>query len=153
MFGGNPPRADSTRPNPCHARLSRMRAPTSPTPARVGYAADQEPPVQSLFRSDQAFLSDDAVARILSSHVDLPTKPRLAVIRFPEGGRYYWRDEEFLRIPQAQIEAPTQSLAGTEQITSITPLPSLMIPSRIRYRRSARPHLGAGRLAGHLPDR
>lgn len=78
-----------------------------------------------------ALHDDEAVARILSSHVDLPTKARLAVIRFPEGGRYHWRDEEFLRIQQAQIDALTQSLAATERVASVTPLPSLMIPSRL----------------------
>lgn len=110
---------------------ARVAAPTSPISARLGYAADQEAPVTSLFPSDQAVLSDEAVARILSSHVELPSKARLAVIRFPEGGRYYWRDEEFLRLQQSQIDALTQALSGTERVASVTPLPSLMIPSRI----------------------
>ena len=48
--------------------------------------AIREPVTASLFPSDQAVLSDDAVAKILSSKLELPTKAKLALMKFSDGG-------------------------------------------------------------------
>jgi hypothetical protein len=101
--------------------------------------AEKPPIVTSLFPSDQAVLGDEAVARILSSRLELPAKARLALMKFPgsEGwgsryyGRYYWRDEEYQRIQQAQIEALSSPLISSDHIAEVTPLPSLMIPQQV----------------------
>jgi len=104
--------------------------------ASAEYSA-REPISASLFPSDQAVLGDDAVARILASKLELPAKARLAVMKFPEGdgsryyGRYYWRDETYLKLQQAQLDALTKALLGSDQIVEVTSLPSLMTPSRV----------------------
>src|SRR5215471_4692249 len=72
----------------------------TPVAATSEYAA-REPIASSLFPSDQAILSDEAVQRILSSKLELPTKAKVALMKFPEAEgsrRYYWRDQEYLKL-------------------------------------------------------
>src|SRR2546428_5748218 len=93
----------------------------------------------SLFPSDQAVLGDEAIARILSSKLELPAKGKLALMKFPDSegwgsryyGRYYWRNEEYQRIQQAQIEALSAPLISSDHIAEVTPLPLLMTPQQI----------------------
>jgi len=61
--------------------------------------AERPPVATSLFPFDQLVLGNEAVARILSSKLELPSSCKLVLMRFPdeEGwgsrnyGRYYWR--------------------------------------------------------------
>ncbi|MDR3456030.1 MAG: hypothetical protein P4N60_01180 [Verrucomicrobiae bacterium] len=92
----------------------------------------------SLFPSDQAVLNDEAVAKILSSKLELPAKAKLALMKFSDegfGARYYgsfyWRDEQYLKLQQTQVDALSSALLGSDQITEVTPLPSLMIPKQM----------------------
>jgi len=107
-----------------------------PMMATAEYAA-KEPIATSLFPSDQAVMSDEAVGRILSSKLELPAKAKVALMKFPGGngwrdyGRYYWRDEDYLKLQQSQVDTLTQSLQASDQIAEVTPLPSLMTPSRV----------------------
>jgi hypothetical protein len=97
----------------------------------------KEPIATSLFPSDQAILSDDAVARILSSKLELPAKAKVALMKFPDRGgssyygQYYWRDEGYLKLQQSQVDALSHALETSDQIAEVTPLPSLMTPSRL----------------------
>ncbi len=98
------------------------------------YAA-REPIATSLFSSDQAVLSDEAVARILSSKLELPAKAKLALMKFPnvDGSRYggyYWRDEEYIKLQQGQVDTLSQALLASDQIVEVTPLPSLLTPKQ-----------------------
>ncbi len=108
----------------------------TPVMATAEYAA-KDPIATSLFPSDQAVMSDEAVARILSSRLELPARAKVALMQFPnaEGsrsyGRYYWRDEEYLKLQQSQVDTLTQALKASDQIAEVTPLPSLMTPSRV----------------------
>ncbi|MBI3852943.1 MAG: hypothetical protein HY298_22030 [Verrucomicrobia bacterium] len=118
--------------------LSGCKSPQGVTPimATAEYAA-KEPIATSLFPSDQAILGDDVVARILSSKLELPAKAKLALMKFPdtEGTRYYgrsyWRDEEYLKLQQGQVDTLSKALLASDQIAEVTPLPSLMTPSRV----------------------
>lgn len=97
----------------------------------------KEPLATSLFPSDQAVLSDEAVGRILSSRVELPAKARVALMKFPGSdgsgyyGRYYWRNEQYLKLQQAQVDTLSQALRTSNRITDVSALPSLMTPGRI----------------------
>ena len=95
------------------------------------------PPLESsLFPSDQAVLSDDAIKQILSSKIELPKAAKLAVMKFPSSntsaaryyGSYYWRAEEYLKTEQHQLESLHASLSATKRIAEVTLLPSLMVP-------------------------
>lgn len=113
-----------------------MAKTATPIMATADYAA-REPIATSLFPSDQAVMSDDAVARILSSKLELPPKAKVALMKFPDAegsryyGPYYWRDEEYLKLQQSQVDTLTQALLVSDQIAEVTPLPSLMTPSRV----------------------
>ena len=100
----------------------------------------ERPPIAtSLLPSDQRVLSDEAVAKILSSRLTLPNPSKLALMRFPERdgwgsrryGSYYWRDEGYLAVQQAQMETISSTLLTSERIAEVTPLPTLMTPERI----------------------
>jgi hypothetical protein len=118
------------------ACASKKPAMVNPMMASADYAA-KEPITTSLFPSDQAVLSDDAVRRVLESKLELPAKAKLALMKFPEGegsryyGRYYWRDEDYLKLQQSQVDTLTQALLASDQIAEVMPLPSLMTPSRV----------------------
>jgi hypothetical protein len=106
--------------------------------ATAEYAA-KEPIATSLFPSDQAVMGDEAIGRILSSKLELPAKGKLALMRFPDGdawgsryyGSSYWRDENYVKLQQVQVETLTQSLLTSEQILEVAPLPSLMTPRQL----------------------
>ncbi len=113
-------------------------SPKSATPiAATAEYAGRDAIATSLFPSDQAVMSDDAVGRILSSKLELPAKAKVALMKFPDGegsgyyGRHYWRDEDHLKLQQSQVDTLTQALLGSDQIVEVTPLPSLMTPSRV----------------------
>jgi hypothetical protein len=105
-----------------------------PMMAGAEYAA-RESIATSLFPSDQAVLGDEAVARILSSKLELPVKAKLAVMQFPDveawESRYYWRDERYLKLQQAHVDTLSRELLASDQIMEVTPLPSLMTPRQV----------------------
>ncbi len=95
------------------------------------------PATTSLFPSDQAVLSDEAVAKILSSKLLLPEKVKVALMKFPddawgsrEYGRFYWRDEQYLKLQQAQIDTLSDALTKSGLASDVTPLPTLMTPKQ-----------------------
>jgi len=101
---------------------------------------EARPPIAtSLFPSDQAVLGDEAVARVLSSKLELPAKAKLALMRFPDAegwgsrsyGRHYWRDEEYLKVQEVQLETLSAPLISSDRIAEVTPLPSLMTPRQV----------------------
>ena len=119
------------------AGCAKMPKESVPMMARSDYAA-KEPIATSLFPSDQAVLSDDAVGRILSSKLELPAKAKLALMKFPDAeggsryyGRSYWRDEDYLKLQQSQVDTLSHALLASDQIMEVTPLPSLLTPSRV----------------------
>lgn len=60
-------------------------------------------------------------------------------MRFPDGdrwgsryyGRYYWRDEDYVKLQQLQVETLSTTLLKGEQIKEVLPLPSLMTPRQV----------------------
>lgn len=97
---------------------------------------DIEPVSGSLFPSDQAVMGDDVVARVLSSRLELPVRAKIALMKFPQDsgskyyGRYFWRDEEYVKLQQSQIDLLASALRGAEQVSDVIPLPSLLTPSK-----------------------
>ncbi len=102
----------------------------TPMMASTDYAA-KEPITTSLFPSDQAVLGDEAVRRILESKLELPVKAKLALMKFPEGEGSRWRNEEYLKLQESQVDTLTRALLASDQIVEVMPLPSLMTPSRV----------------------
>ena len=60
-------------------------------------------------RPDQTGFGDEAVAKILSSKLELPGKAKLALMKFPDTdesgyGRYRWREEQCLKLQQEHVD-------------------------------------------------
>ena len=101
-------------------------------------AAYQERPTldTSLFKSDQGVLSEEAIKTILSSKIIIPTRAKLAIMKFPgsEGlavkyyGFDYWRSEAYLKTQQEYIDLLSQKLEDSSRISEVTLLPSLLTP-------------------------
>jgi hypothetical protein len=116
------------------ARISNMQQ-TQAASLVDSVGLEKEPTPVSLFPADQAILPDAAVAKILSSVVQVYEQPRLAIIKFPDQGSqfygpYYWRNEDYVKLQESQITALTSPLPR-EQMGRVFPLPSLMTPRQM----------------------
>jgi hypothetical protein len=96
--------------------------------AALANAEEQHPLARSLFPADQAVLSDEAISKILSSKMEIPTQAKLALMKFPGTRRYYWSDEDTLSLQQEHVDTLSKALLKSEAIHDVTPLPSLMTP-------------------------
>jgi hypothetical protein len=109
------------------------------TSMRAEPAAYEEHPTltTSLFKSDQAVMSDEAIARILSSKVVLAQDARIALMKFPGAehaalryyGYYYWRSEDYLKTQQEYIDTISRKLAASDRVAEVILLPSLLTPT------------------------
>lgn len=85
---------------------------------------------QSLFREDLSLLSNEEIERILSSKIELPRNARLALLQL--GG-----DPHVLVLPVPEADegdslaALFERLGASERLSSVTLLPSLLIPSSL----------------------
>ena len=93
------------------------------------FAARDAPMAESLFKEDQAVLSNDELQKILAARVVLPEKSKLAVVRF---GRlpYWWGwSEDFVRVNE-RIDADfLGKLRTSQKLNDVAYLPSLVTPN------------------------
>lgn len=97
-----------------------------------------EPPTleTSLFKSDQAILSEDAIKRILSSKLELPHRITISIMKFPDKpehvirryGYYYWRVENYIKLQQEYIDILSSKLNESYRVKEVILLPSLITP-------------------------
>ena len=80
---------------------------------------------QSLFRSDQAILSNEEIETILSSRIQLPKNAHLTILRLGEA------DELLSWAFLANADSPFASLAENPRLTRVSWLPSLLIPEKL----------------------
>ena len=118
----------------CFGCARRMLDPSELTGADAAMArrealADGDGPLaESLFKEDQAVLSNEDLQRILSARVALPDRAKLAIVRF---GRlpYWWGwSEDFVRVNE-QIDANfLGTLRTSPKLRDVAYLPSLVTP-------------------------
>jgi hypothetical protein len=102
---------------------------------------------ESLFKDDQAVMGNDELKTVLGSKVELPSRAKLAVVRF---GRlpYWWGwSEDFVRLNE-QIDADfLGKLRTSGRLRDVAYLPSMVTPSTMTI-----PHLrqAAARLQADL---
>ena len=103
-----------------------------------GYNPEEAPSLtESLFGSDQAVISQEAVEKILSSKIELPDSTKLAILRFPETsdsrsriyGYGYWRSEDYLSLQQSYLDSLETYIGKSERIDQTVVLPSLLTPN------------------------
>ncbi|MBA3273517.1 MAG: hypothetical protein H0T11_06545 [Chthoniobacterales bacterium] len=101
----------------------------------------------SLFKEDTAVISNEDMARVLDSEIQLPERGKLAVVRF--GSMPYWWgwSEDFVRMNQEIDKSFLDRLATSSRVKQVAYLPSLVTPKQMSlpYLRQA-----AGRFQAHL---
>ena len=98
------------------------------TERRGGFAGSEAPLADSLFKEDQAVLSNEDLHRILAARVVLPDKAKLAVVRF---GRlpYWWGwSEDFVRVNEEIDATFLGTLRTSPKLRDVAYLPSLVTP-------------------------
>ena len=95
---------------------------------------------ESLFPSDQAVLSNEAIEQILSSRIVLPQTGRLAVLRFgwrPEVR--WWSSESIVELHEEIVGGLLDTLEGSKRLLDASLLPSLLTPEKqtVAYLREA----------------
>ena len=115
------------------AQHKMMGPPPPPPPETI---LESENLQGSLFKGDQAVLSDQDIARILSTQINLAGRHRLAILNV--ASRNYWSDE------LAEVEARNsdnllQALKASPQLTDVLFLPALLVPEKrtVPYLREA----------------
>ena len=112
-------------------RVNAMRMPAAEDDLlRERLHADAaSPAAESLFKEDQAVLSNEDLQKILAARVVVPDKAKLAVVRF---GRlpYWWGwSEDFVRLNE-QIDADFLGrLRTSPKLKEVAYLPSLVTPN------------------------
>jgi hypothetical protein len=91
---------------------------------------------ESLFKGDQAVLSNQDIDRILTARITLTDRHRLAVLR--SNSRNIWY-QEIADLETQNSERFLKALASTPQFTQVRFLPTLLIPERrtVPYLREA----------------
>src|SRR6185437_12446253 len=106
--------------------------PPPPPPESILESGSQD----SLFKGDQAVLSDQDIARILGTHINLSERHHLAILNL--GPQSWWSDE------LAEVEARNSSdllaaFKASLQFTEVRFLPTLLVPEKrtVPYLREA----------------
>jgi len=114
------------------AKKKAAPPPPPPPPSIVGDSADRE----SLFKGDQAVLSDQDIAKILGTQLNLADRHRLAVLSLNPS---YWWSEDLADAETKNHDKLLQTLKGSPQLSEVSLLPSLLIPEKrtVPYLREA----------------
>jgi hypothetical protein len=110
------------------AELERYR-PSSPSFEAAG----------SLFKEDQAVLSNQDFHGILAAEVVLPTRAKLAVVRFGQMPYWWGWSEDFVRMNERVDAEFLAKLRSSQHLRQVSYLPSLVTPREmtIPYLRQA----------------
>ncbi len=122
----------------------KMAAPPPPPPPPETIA-DSDNLEQSLFRGDQAVLSDQDIARILGTQVNLTDRHRLAILSLSSINAW---SEDLAEIENKNLDSLVATLKSSPQLTDVRFLPSLLVPEKrtVPYLREA-----AARVQADLP--
>jgi hypothetical protein len=114
----------------CQASVADQATSSGPM---LNDAAGQQPLAESLFKSDQAVLSNQEINRILSSRVYAPAHARVAVVRI--GGRFPWGrtwwSEDVAQIEQQGIDRMLNALRSSGRVEKVTVLPTMLTPMQV----------------------
>jgi hypothetical protein len=122
----------------------KMAGPPAPPPPESILDTDSSFQ-QSLFKGDQAVLSDQDISRILGTQINLADHHRLAILNL--NGANPW-SEDIADMEAKNYENLVQALKGSPQLTEIRLLPSLLVPEKrtVPYLREAAARIQADML-------
>jgi len=115
----------------------KMTAPAPPPPPEtiVGDVAN-EAPQASLFKGDQAVLSDQDIARILATQLNLEDRHKLAILNLSATNPW---SAELAETEAKNVDNLTAALKASQRFTEVRLLSSLLVPEKrtIPYLREA----------------
>jgi len=117
--------------------MKKMAVPPPPPPPDTILAQDSaEYLQQSLFRSDQAVLTDQDISRILGTQINLTDRHRLAILNLTPANPW---SEELAEMEAKNVDRLIESLRSSPQLTDVRLLPSLLVPEKrtVPYLREA----------------
>ena len=98
--------------------------------------AAPQPLAESLFKEDQAVISNQAMAEILSAKITLPKDAKLAVVRFGQMPYWWGWSEDFVRVNRQIDDDFLGRLKTAPRVRDVAYLPSLVTPTNMTL-----PHL------------
>jgi|SRR5579871_1857806 len=122
----------------------KMMAPAPPPPPPPVSILDSDQN-ESLFKGDQAVLSDQDIGRILGTQVPLGDRHRVAILSLSPAS--YW-SEDLAAIEATNLDRIVHALQASPQLTEVRFLPSLLIPEKrsVPYLREAAARIQADML-------
>lgn len=116
----------------CAMKKAPPPAPPPPPETILGSDTNQD----SLFKGDQAVLSDQDIARILGTQIKLADRHHLAILNL--NSNYYW-SEDLAEVEAKNFAALVRALKAAPQLTEVRLLPSLLVPEKrtVPYLREA----------------
>lgn len=115
----------------------KMAAPLPPPPPETSFGEGGNVTLQdSLFKGDQAVLSDQDIARILGTPVRLTDRHRLAILSLSPINPW---SEDLAETEAKNFDSLLQALKASPQLTEVRFLPSLLVPEKrtVPYLREA----------------
>jgi hypothetical protein len=118
----------------CAMEKKPVPLPPPPDPSIIG--VDNDRLQESLFKGDQAVLSNGDIERILAARITLEDRRRLAVLRL--NARNIWF-QDIADLETQNSERFLKTLGSAPQITQVRFMPALLIPERrtVPYLREA----------------
>jgi hypothetical protein len=115
--------------------MKKMAAPLPPPPPET-ILGDAPNEMASLFKGDQAVLSDQDIARILGTQLNLQDRRNLAILNLSRMSPW---SEDLAETEAKNFDTLVQTLKASRQFSEVHLLPSLLVPEKrtIPYLREA----------------
>src|SRR5215469_9697885 len=102
---------------------AKKMAPLPPPPPPEAILGS-ESPQESLFKGDQAVLSDQDIGKILNTRLSLADRHRMAILSLASNG---WWSEDLADMEAKNFDAMLHALKADPQLTDVRLLPSLLV--------------------------
>lgn len=114
----------------------KMAAPPPPPPPETILGSEFNGSQESLFKGDQAVLSDQDIGKILNTRLSLADRHRMAILSLASSS---WWSEDLADAEEKNFDAMLQALKADPQLTDVRLLPSLLVPEKrtVPYLREA----------------
>ncbi|HET9283584.1 MAG TPA: hypothetical protein VFR24_16630 [Candidatus Angelobacter sp.] len=114
----------------------KRTASLSPPPPETILESDANNSQASLFKGDQAVLSDQDIARILGTQVKVDERHHLAILGL--NPNYFW-SQDLAEAEAKNFDNLVKTLKASAQLTDVRFLPSLLVPEKrtVPYLREA----------------
>jgi hypothetical protein len=114
----------------------KMAAPPPPPPPDTILESESNRRQDSLFKGDQAVLSDQDIGKILNTKLSLADRHRMAILSLASST---WWSEDLADMEAKNFDAMVQALKSDPQLTDVRLLPTLLIPEKrtVPYLREA----------------